>query len=451
MAREYARNPLWIWDDADYTDLSPVAQHLDFVLRHGPEISYCGRVDWRPARLVPRARGWTVGAIEAAAAEYEAAGFGLFDSATEEALVIKHIHWDELLRNPTMAVALVKAYQGLASRKLRAGVVTEVRRLREECPEYSSWTHPMSRAKLDRLLAERSLEDFGITLPITNPITNRDTNPVGNQDRYETPFETGPDYQSETVPNADADRVETPIAADDPVGDDLGSISALNTPRNTAWNTNQDRSESPYANPDRSQSPNTSHPATHGGYAMGERHVAQAREPRNDPPPPAHHPEHPDFWDPDCAQCTKLIEQRTAWQADRVLAAEPPSPFCAAHPDGTTDACGACGDARKARRDHDAALARARAAKHTAKTQRAAEDRERAIANCTLCDADGFRGAEYGKTAGTRCDHNPATAEIGREGMAKVRAAMAGRPTEHTPDVDAETDEDQNDQEHAHV
>ncbi|MFD6357914.1 hypothetical protein [Nocardia tengchongensis] len=401
------------------------------MLRHGPEISYCGRVDWRPARLLPRARGWTVAAIEAAAAEYEAAGFGLFDSATEEALVVKHIHWDELLRNPTMAVALVKAYQGLASRKLRAGVVTEVRRLREECPEYSSWTHPMSRAKLDRLLAERSLEDFGITLPITNPITNRDTNPVGNQDRYETPIETGPDYQSETVPNTDADRVETPIAAADPVSHGLGSISALNT----AWITNRDTnpkwSESPYTNPDRSESPNTSHPSPHGGYETGERHVARAREPRNEPPPPAYHPEHPDFWDPDCGECTAIVEQRTAWLADQTIAADPPSPYCAAHPDGTTAACGPCGEARKARQDHDAALVRAKAAKRTAAARSAAEDRARAIANCALCDSDGYRDTAL-------CDHDPDTADRARRGMAGVRAAMAGRPAEHTPDVYAE-------------
>ncbi|WP_051151506.1 hypothetical protein [Nocardia niigatensis] len=153
------------------------------------------------------------------------------------------------------------------------------------------------------------------------------------------------------------------------------------------------------------------------------------------PPPPKHCSQHPDGWERRCAECTEVLDARIEFLGDWVADAEPPSPFCRDHPDGTDANCRACGAARKECQAHDAAVARAKAAKHTAEIQRAGEDRERAIADCTLCDADGFRGGEYGKTAGTRCDHNPKTAEIGREGMAKVRAAMAKRPTEHTPDV----------------
>lgn len=175
MAREYARNPLWIWDDPAYTELTPAAQHLDYVLRHGPGVSYCGRVDWRPARLLPRARGWTLATVEAAAAEYAAAGFGLFDAETEEALLCKHIRWDELLRNPKMAVALVHAYHAVASRKLRAAVLAEIELLHREFPEFSSWTHPMSAAKLAQLL------------PVPVSITDGMTDRIGDPDRFVSP------------------------------------------------------------------------------------------------------------------------------------------------------------------------------------------------------------------------------------------------------------------------
>lgn len=146
------------------------------------------------------------------------------------------------------------------------------------------------------------------------------------------------------------------------------------------------------------------------------------------PPPPMHHSQHPDDWDRDCAECTAVIDARLDFQAARVADAEPPSPYCDEHPKGIEANCRACGDARKNRQAHDAALVRAQAAKHTAETKRAAEDRARAIANCSLCDTDGYRDTAL-------CDHDPDTADRARRGMAAVRAAMAGRTTEHTPDV----------------
>ncbi|MFD9614956.1 hypothetical protein ACFWWS_36890, partial [Streptomyces sp. NPDC059083] len=168
-----------------------------------------------------------------------------------------------------------------------------------------------------------------------------------------------------------------------------------------------------------------------GGSADSSAPTDNPPKPRNDPPPPAHHPEHPDFWAPDCAECTALLDQRIDFRHNHVTEAEPPSPYCDRHPEGTTDPCGKCGDRRRQREVFDAELAAAVAAKRTAEAKRAADVRAQAIANCTLCDADGYRGTAL-------CDHDPGTADRARRGMAAVRAAMAGRPTEHTPDVYAE-------------
>ncbi|WP_029923947.1 hypothetical protein [Nocardia otitidiscaviarum] len=192
-----------IWEDDDFLDLSPAAQHLYFVLATDPSMSYCGRVDWRPARLTTRAAGWSRAAIDTAATELEQGRFVLFDPDTEEALVRAFIRSDELLRNPKMGVSVVKAYGSVASRTLRAAVVTEVVRVHCEHPEYSSWSSQISGEPLARLLAKPGLDSVGYTNRITNQIGNQignadpvaigdsdpvqitdpDTNHIGNADR----------------------------------------------------------------------------------------------------------------------------------------------------------------------------------------------------------------------------------------------------------------------------
>ncbi|MGX1809689.1 hypothetical protein ACWIGI_28545 [Nocardia sp. NPDC055321] len=193
MPREYARFQLSIWEDDDFLNLTPPAQHLYFVLATDPGLSYCGRVDWRPARLRVRASQWTPEQINSAAAELEHARFVLFDLDTEEALVRALIRSDELLRNPKMGVSVVKAYGAVASRALRAAVVTEVKRDHVEHPDYSSFSSAISREQITRLMGRPDLEQVGYTNQISNDITNEIgtqigdaepvaiTNPIGNR------------------------------------------------------------------------------------------------------------------------------------------------------------------------------------------------------------------------------------------------------------------------------
>jgi hypothetical protein len=373
MAREYARIRLSRWDDDDWLDLSAPAQHLYDVLTTDPELSYCGRVDWRPARLLPRARGWTLDAIHTAAAELEVARFVLFDPDTEEALVRSLIRSDEMLRNPTLGVAVGKAYGSLASRTLRAAVVTELIRIREEHPEYSAWSHSMCASQLSRLLSMPNLEaveytnritdpgprigalaDAAIALVNTNPISNHIGTQISNTDPVPIANE-----------NTNPDRSETPIST---------------RVRNTSMISNPDRSET-YPHTSTSTS-------THGGYATAVPHVDDSE--RNDPPPE----NRPDD-----------IE---------------PSPHCPRHPGGTTERCRACQLARQAADAADAAQRRAHAAARSEAARLAAEDRARAIAACSLCDETGYRDTAV-------CDHDPDTLDRARRGMAAVKAALAQR------------------------
>lgn len=102
---------------------------------------------------------------------------------------------------------------------------------------------------------------------------------------------------------------------------------------------------------------------------------------------------------------------------------EPPT-RCMKHegqPDDGTP-CGPCADARRARQAWDADQARIGAEREAAERQAAAAARRLAIANCRLCDDQGYVG-------GRLCDHNPIQAEVNAGGLAKAWAAIGGRPT----------------------
>lgn len=207
MAREHARIWLDINDDEDFCDLTPEAQWMfTRVILTLDSLNYCGVADWRPPRLVNKAKGITVPRILVPAAELEQRRYLLFDLDTEEVLARSYIRRDELLRNPKMAATVIKAYPGIASPVLRAAVITEVQRIHREHPEYSSWTHKDTAAGLDRLLKKDALAVGGYTMQITipNPVQNGIPNPVPISDPDSVPNtdrHPGPDNQSNSVRN----------------------------------------------------------------------------------------------------------------------------------------------------------------------------------------------------------------------------------------------------------
>lgn len=193
MAREYARIRLSIADDEDFENLSPAAQWLYLrVLLPDPSLNNAGVCDWRPSRLTVKAKGLTLAYILSAAAELEDARYVLFDTTTEEALIRSYIRVDELLRNPKMAISVVTGYRLVASKMLRAFIVTEAQKAKEEHPEYSTWTHEISKDDVGRLLTKSGSDSVQYTNQITNPISNDDPVPITNSD-------PGPDYQSDSV------------------------------------------------------------------------------------------------------------------------------------------------------------------------------------------------------------------------------------------------------------
>jgi hypothetical protein len=100
--------------------------------------------------------------------------------------------------------------------------------------------------------------------------------------------------------------------------------------------------------------------------------------------------------------------------------AEPPSPHCSDHPNGTTAPCRGCADGRRAAEAFEAAERRRRATEESERKRHAAEIRARAIANCNLCDAEGYAG-------GRVCSHDPEEVDRAKRGSEAVRAALAQR------------------------
>lgn len=272
MAREYARVRLSIWDDPKFAELTPAAQHLYFVLLTDSSLSYAGVADWRPKRIAARAKGWTQDQILAAAQLLEVERFILFEPETEEALVRTFIRNDELLRNPKMALSVVKAYGSTASRQLRSVIVHELHRAQKEHPEYSSWTSHESKDRLADLLELPQLDPADYPNRITNRITNEISNGITN-----------------AHPNAD--RPESHIEARAEIG-----------------------------NPDRSisyQQPSTLslQPSTNGGYVSTEGH--QTAEPSSPPPPRCPvHANNPN--PPNCRDCGEARKALAAWQSAKL-------------------------------------------------------------------------------------------------------------------------------------
>lgn len=235
MAREFARLRVSASDDPDIEVLTIEAQWLYFkVLLPHPALSSCGVVDWRPKHLVRKGKNASLGKLLAAAAELERARWLMFDLETEEVLLRTYVDEYEVLKNPKMAGAVAKAYHCVASRELQAALVSEMIRIREGHPDYSSWSHRDTEADLTRILSRPDLASVGYT-------------------------------------NVFADEV------------DFG-----NTDVNAVEITNRDVVNS----------------------------LAPAPESVIGPSSPRHHREHPDYYAPDCAECTALLGERLDFQSE---------------------------------------------------------------------------------------------------------------------------------------
>lgn len=230
MAREFGRIRVSLADDEDFEELSIEAQWLFCrIAIPEPSVNHCGVFDWRPGRLLSKARGITADGLARAAGECEAGRFLLFDLGTEEALMRSYLRTEELLRNPKYGAAVVNSYRSIASKILKAAVADEVRRIKVEHPEYSSWRQPDLAEQLDRIADRKGLAEVGYvhaystsigdaeSVSISNGITNGIgngkgngiSNQIGDQDTEAITNGIGDPIRSRFIETVDRDRAST--------------------------------------------------------------------------------------------------------------------------------------------------------------------------------------------------------------------------------------------------
>ena len=330
--KDHARINLDIWGDDDWLDLTPRAQHLYFVLWTSPQLSYCGTGDWHPGKIASKANGWTVAAVEAAAAELSERLFLIIDTDTGEFLLRSWAKHDGLWRTPNMAVSMANARAELASRPLRGVVVFEALKLKDREPDSSSWT----RDAVAKMLEQKPIDPA--SLPPFNPAPNPGANP-------------SPNPAPNPSPNPGANGYANPGA---------------NPPANPTAN--------PWPNPSPNPSPNP--PTT--------------RDPNPSPNPPANPGPTPA---PAPTSCSNLQRGYVTGERHQGTPNEPPPDRCPKHHgDPSPPPCGACADARRRRDEFDAERKRAADQAAIDERRQANADRLAAIAACELCDEDGYRG-----------------------------------------------------------
>lgn len=166
MARKFAQIRPEMWLDDGWRDLTAGAQHLYLMVLTDPDLSHCGVTDWRPQRLVPRAKEWSMKELYIAAQELSDKLFLVFDEDTEEVMVRSFLRHDGLLKQPRMAVSATIAFGKIGSNKIRAAVVWELGRLKKENPDLGAW----NAAQMKTVLRQNSVNPRDMVTDLTVPL-----------------------------------------------------------------------------------------------------------------------------------------------------------------------------------------------------------------------------------------------------------------------------------------
>ncbi len=86
-------------------------------------------------------------------------------------------------------------------------------------------------------------------------------------------------------------------------------------------------------------------------------------------------------------------ERREGYVSNAPASEDPSSPNCSKHPNGTDAPCHPCGEARRRHRAWEAERKRIASEAQSSEARMRAQDRARAIAECSACDGDGYVGS----------------------------------------------------------
>jgi len=129
MARAHARILCSILEDEDFQDLSPEAQRLYLILLAQPNLSTAGVLPLTLKRWSRACKATTVDDISKALRELDERRYVLVDEDTEECLIRSFIRNDGIAKQPQMMSNSLRFAREVVSRRLRASLADELRRL----------------------------------------------------------------------------------------------------------------------------------------------------------------------------------------------------------------------------------------------------------------------------------------------------------------------------------
>lgn len=140
MARDHGRIYTAIWGDGDFRALDRDPQRLYLLLVTQAKLTYCGSLDYIPARLVSLAKDEGEESLQAAMNALEMGRFIVTDYEMSETLVRSFVRHDGLLGSPNMTKAMLKDRASMMSDKLRDVVDDELRRAFRDDPKLKGWS-----------------------------------------------------------------------------------------------------------------------------------------------------------------------------------------------------------------------------------------------------------------------------------------------------------------------
>ena len=174
MARKHARLMVSVWDDEDFTSLTSVEQNVFFALISSRDLSWCGVVPYLPKRLARNASDLTERKVVAAIARLSDTRFVVVDDETDEILVRRFIHHDEVMKQPNVAKGMATSTKRVHSQHLSAVIIDELARELADEPDLKGWAAVRSSFPelFDQVCAKASGKGFG------NPSVNPSVTPL---------------------------------------------------------------------------------------------------------------------------------------------------------------------------------------------------------------------------------------------------------------------------------
>lgn len=163
MARDHARIKTKIWEDPAFLSLKVVEQYAYIAIVSHPKLSWCGVVDYIPARFEGLASDLTETKFKAAVRGLTAQNFVVIDTKTQELLVRSYVRHDNILDRTNMGKAVGSAFNRVASSQVRAAIGVELARYMAAKPHLEGW----------RGLAATSPEAHAMACGMTSPIASR--------------------------------------------------------------------------------------------------------------------------------------------------------------------------------------------------------------------------------------------------------------------------------------